>query len=210
MGALPLGGVSVHANDLDRVTQKPLELVLDALGAHPVGTHVAALAVGAASRGVRVGAHGPAPATAMAHEGVRPLVVGEGTRAVRALRDGPALTTHQEVRETSPIEQEHGLLLSRRHPLERLGKRAREDRTTPCGELSGHVHDADLGQPCRAHAPWHRHMHPAGSTPAALTTALKALERGRRRTEHERAPPLLGQAGGNLAGVVARRTVLLV
>ena len=60
----------------------------------------------------------------MAHEGVRPLVVGEGAGAVRALWDGPALATHQEVCEASPIEQEYDLLSSRRHLLECLGKRA--------------------------------------------------------------------------------------
>ena len=210
VGTLSARGVRVHTDDLDTLGQEHGKLVLDALGSHAVGAQVATSAVGATGRGVWVGAHGPAAAASVAHEGMGALVVRERRGAVRALGHAAALAAHEEVREAAPVEEQHGLLAPLRHALERAAQGLREDRARAAPKLRRHVHDGYFGKHGPTRPLGHLHARPASLAPRAHLAATQALERRRCRAEHQGASPLLGHACRDLARVVARARVLLV
>ena len=210
MRSFGLRRVGIHPHDGDIVRKKRFELVFDTLRPDTELCKIARSAVRAARCRVGIGLDGPAPAAAVAHERMRPLVVGKRRRAVRTLRHTAALAAHEEVRKAAAIQKKDCLLLLLCNLIERLLERLREDRLVSVRELACHIDDLDSRKLCCARALRHLDPCPLGSAEASFPAAPQALERRRGRAQDERRSPSLRKLCGDLAGMVARSRILLV
>ena len=123
MRILTARGIGVHANDGDVVGQHLVKCVLNLLRAQAHFCQVAAAALGAATRGRRIGLHAPGRSAGVALQRVRALVVRKRGGAVIAGGDATAFAAHQEGRKAATIVQQHGLFATLDNALKTFHQR---------------------------------------------------------------------------------------
>ena len=138
MGALAARRVGVHAHDVCRAGKKRRQLLLHFFRARSQFAQVGAAADGAA------GGHGLFMTAVVARKRRAAFVVAQADGAVRALGGVSALAAQQEVRESTPVEEQDRLLAALAHAGQRLGKRRREHRALAAFELGAQIHHLDM------------------------------------------------------------------
>ena len=143
----------------------------------------------------------------MADQAVLALVVGHGDGAIAALHRIAARAAQHERREPAPVEQNHRLLVARRgtrrSPPPVCATAPRSFLVRWNSSRMSRISTSGSGR-CS--------MRSASSISLyrALRGVVVGLERGRGRAQHRHGVAHLGAHHGHIAGVVARRFILLV
>ena len=188
--------VGVHAGDR-RLGERAADLLLEPLGAGAGMDEPRRAAVGAVGRQSR---HETA---AVADAAAARLVEGEGEVALQAPRGVAAGMALHVRRKAAPVEEQHHLPAAVESPAN-AGRQPRADgaaRPTPSFSQVNGDHAGQLRTPHAVGQP----AHP----PLPRQAPRKGLQRGCRRTEHERHALLTGDPLRHVAGVIPRRSRLL-
>ncbi len=183
------GAGAVHAHQPGRGHQ-PGQRRLHPLRAHPLTRDVGPVTAGTDPR------HRLLVAAVVAGQAARRLVLDQGHVAVGAARDPAAAAAERHEGEPPPAGQHDRLLAAQGGLVERRRQRPRHRP----GALRAHVHDLDGRQ--------RRAVGALGQ--AEAREGVPGLGARRGAAVDDRRPGRPGAAGRHLAGVVARRGVLLV